>query len=216
MNRIDKLVTYLSPCKRFADVACDHGYCTEYMLKNNLCESAQISDISDKCLKKAEKLLSKFIDEGRVKSVCCDGLGGIDRNVDLVLIAGIGGDELIKILDEGFIPQNFVFQPMKNVSGVRRYLIEKGCAITRDDIFTDGKNYYFVICGRASGGEEKYSKAQMMFGRDSLKNIVFNDYLKAEILKKEGYLSRDMTDEHRQNLEESLAFLKGVYSGEIE
>jgi phage gp36-like protein len=40
--------------------------------------------------------------------------------------------------------------------------------------------------------------------------------LKAEILKKEGYLSRDMTDEHRQNLEESLTFLKGVYSGEIE
>ena len=48
MDRIKKLCTYLQPCNIFADVACDHGYCAEYMLKNGLCERAVISDISEK------------------------------------------------------------------------------------------------------------------------------------------------------------------------
>ena len=37
-KRIDTLCSLLTPVKVFADVGCDHGYCTEYMLKNELCE----------------------------------------------------------------------------------------------------------------------------------------------------------------------------------
>ena len=39
-KRIDTLCSLLTPCKSFADVGCDHGYCSEYMLKNGLCEKA--------------------------------------------------------------------------------------------------------------------------------------------------------------------------------
>jgi tRNA (adenine22-N1)-methyltransferase len=215
MDRIQKLCAYLSPCNLFADVGCDHGYCTEYMLKNNLCKSAIISDISEKCLKKAELLLDPFIKEGRVQSVCCDGLSKISPNIDEVLISGLGGDELIKILSQSFIPKTFVFQPMKNVSGVREYLINNGCTITADDIFYDDKKYYFVICGTRDKGFEKYTKAQLLYGKDSLKNKVFLDYLDVEIAKKQSYLNRQMTNEHRQELEKDLKFMMGVKSGEI-
>ena len=65
MDRIEKLCSYLSPCKTFADVGCDHGYCTLYALKNGLCESAVVSDISEKCLDKARVLLDKFVRAAR-------------------------------------------------------------------------------------------------------------------------------------------------------
>ena len=58
MDRISILCSFLDKCTSFADVACDHAYCAEYMLKNNLCESAFVSDISEKSLSKARKLLS--------------------------------------------------------------------------------------------------------------------------------------------------------------
>ena len=215
MERINKLCSYLPQCKIFADVACDHGYVAEYMLKNGLCESAIVSDISEKCLEKAEKLLAEYISAGKCRAVCCDGLQKIDCAVDCVMIAGIGGEEIIKILTEGFIPQSFVFQPMKNVDAVRKFLLDNGCFIETDDIFTDGKKYYFIITGR-QGKAQKYTKNQLLYGKDSLKNPVFYDYLKEQLAKKKSYLSSDMTEENRQSLVRQIKQMEEVLKGEAD
>ena len=53
-RRLRVLCGELRPCARFADVGCDHGYCTQYMLERNLCRTAVISDISAGSLHKAE------------------------------------------------------------------------------------------------------------------------------------------------------------------
>lgn len=188
MGRIEKLCAYLDKCRTFADVGCDHGYCTQYALENGLCESAVIADISAKSLSKAQNLLSDYIADGRVKSVCCDGLEEIDQDTDEVLIAGMGGEEIIKILSSAFIPNKFVFQPMKNAPLLRKYLIERGAKIVRDDIFEDGK-YYFVIKGERMGGTAEYGELETEFGKDSLKNPVFLAFARIELDKKLSYLS---------------------------
>ena len=98
-ERLKKLCAQLVPCKRFIDVGCDHGYCTAYMLERRLCERAVIADVSAKSLSKAERLLSRYVSDGLCSSVCCDGLEGIaEEEGDLVLIAGMGGDEILKII----------------------------------------------------------------------------------------------------------------------
>lgn len=186
MNRIEKICSYIDECETFADVGCDHGYCTLYALKNAKCKRAIIADVSQKCLAKAEKLLSEYINVGLCKSVCCDGLTGIEQCGEQVLIAGMGGMEIIKILKESYIPDSFIFQPMKNAEKLRRYLIENGCAICVDDIFFDDK-YYFIIKGKRCGGTEEYSREQLAFGRDSLKNPVFANYVRDEIAKLSAY-----------------------------
>lgn len=186
MNRIEKICSYIDECETFVDVGCDHGYCTLYALKNKKCKSAIIADVSQKCLAKAEKLLSEYINKGLCKSVLCDGLTGIPPCNEQVLIAGMGGMEIIKILSESYIPEKFIFQPMKNAEKLRRYLIENGCEICVDDIFFDEK-YYFIIKGKRCGGVEKYSQEQLAFGRDSLKNPVFADYSQSELEKLSAY-----------------------------
>lgn len=208
MSRISKLSSYLEKCKTFADVACDHGYLAQYMLDNDLCERAIISDISDKSLDKARTLLKRYIQNGRCTAVCCDGLEKVQA--DFVLIAGIGGEEILKILKNSYIPSSFVFQPMKNARELREYLIENGCGIARDDVFSDGKNYYFTIKGCASGKRESYDKYMLEFGRDSLKGEVLREYLKAELEKKEKYLSAQMSDTSRRALEENIHFIREV------
>lgn len=213
MERINKLCTYLHKCKTFADVACDHGYVAEYMLKNGLCESAIVSDISEKCLKKAQMLLSQYISAGKCRAVCCDGLKEIDEETDCVMIAGIGGEEIIKILNEGFIPKSFVFQPMKNAEALREYLLRSDCLIETDDIFSDGKKYYFVIKGR-KGQAQKYTDEQVLYGKDSLKNPIFYEYLRIELNKKKSYLKSEMTDENRQLLTEKIEKMEEVLKGE--
>ena len=215
MDRIETLCSFLKPCKTFADVACEHGYCTLYMLENNLCSDAVISDISPKSLLKAQKLLSGYIEKGKCRYVCCDGLEKIE-GTDEVLIAGIGGEEIVKILKNAYIPDAFVFQPMKNAETLRAYLLSKGCEITADDIFTDGKNYYFLIAGNRAQVGCEYSQSQLKYGKDSLKNPVFRDYLTAEIDKKKKYLKCEMTDESRSRLLSDVAFMEGVLDGDTD
>lgn len=215
MDRIKQLCAHLQPCKTFADVACDHGYCAEYMLKNNLCESAVISDISEKSLSKAQTLLSDYIKNGKCSAVCCDGLEGIDEGADEVLIAGIGGEEIVKILKNAYIPPTFVFQPMKNAETLREYLLSQKCELYYDGIFSDGKNYYFIIKGRRYGKAQSYNKVRLRYGKDSLNNPVFYDYLKEELTKKKNYLTRTMSEQNRLAIEADIAFMQGVLNGEI-
>ncbi len=187
MDRIEYICSYISPCADFADVGCDHGYCSLYALKSGKCDKAYISDISAKSLAKAEALLKEYIDRGVCFPVCGDGLAGIPVDTEQVLIAGMGGMEIIKILKEGFIPRKFIFQPMKNADKLRAFLIERGCLITDDDIFFDGK-YYFIIKGERTGGTATYSAAQLFFGRDSLNNPVLCGYIKEQLEKERAHL----------------------------
>lgn len=184
------------------------------MLKNSLCERAIISDISQKCLNKAQVLLNKYIADGKCIPVLCSGLEKIDKSTDLVLVAGMGGEEIINILKCAFIPENFVLQPMRNVREVREYLLQNGAEITRDDVFESGGKYYFVLCGRKSGNKHTYTPAQLQFGKGDLHGTL-GGYLKDELAKKREYLNRDLSGLSRARILEEINFIEGILSGEI-
>ena len=175
-KRIDMLCSLLTKAKTFADVGCDHGYCSEYMLKNDLCERAILSDISKGSLQKAETLLADYIEEGRAVSVLGNGFYGVPADTEEVLIAGMGGCEIVDILSDcqyGFMPIRFVFQPMHDGEKLRRYILENGGEIERDFTFEDGK-FYDVICGKRAehGGQVcDYSDDECEFGRENLRDM---------------------------------------------
>ena len=172
-KRIRALCAELAPCETFADVGCDHGYCTQYMLEENLCRSAVVSDISAGSLSKAETLLSAYIAEGRVTPVCCAGLDKIPKGTEQVLIAGMGGEEIMTILREGFLPPALVLQPMRHTPKVRAFLLERGYAIVRDFTFRDGK-FYDVLRAefpRYRGAQPRgYTERDLEFGYDNLRS----------------------------------------------
>ena len=165
--RLGTLCGEIRPCEVFADVGCDHGYCSQYVLENGLCKRCYISDISRASLQKAEKLLSAYIESGTVQSFCCAGLEKVPRDADEVLIAGMGGEEMIAILREGYLPERLVLQPMKNTPKVRAFLLENGYAIVRDYLFYDGK-FYDVVCAERRGDVRKYDERALQFGYDNL------------------------------------------------
>lgn len=210
MNRIDKLSTYLEKCKTFADIGCDHGYLTERMLKNNLCEFALITDISSPSLAKAEKRLKKYIDAGICRSECCFGLEKVPNEIDFVVIAGMGGEEILSILKEGFLPKKFLFQPMKNAEKLRRFLLDNNAHIERDELFYCGEKYYFVIKGDFVGEKSVYSDANLKFGLD-LTGEDIRRYLTELKEKREDCL----LGRKDSSIESEIELIKGVLSGEI-
>ncbi len=213
MDRIKKLCSYLDKCATFADVGCDHGFCTRYMLKNGLCERAVISDISAKCLKKAEDLLAEYIKDGSASSVCCNGLDGISKDTEQVLIAGMGGEEIVSILKNSFIPEKFVLQPMKNVRAVREYLLENGAEISVDEPFESGGKFYYVIKGKKCGNSSIYGEQQLLFGLN-LSGETTRKYIRLELEKKRACLERNLSNKSRDKIENEIRFMEGVLKNE--
>ncbi len=166
-QRLNKIVGLITPCQRLFDVGCDHGYVSEYSLKNNLCSQVVISDISPLSLKKAQDLLAEYA--GRVESVVCDGIPQTYDQIEQAVICGMGGEIIIDILSNTkILPQKLVLQPMKNSSKVRRFLLDKGYEITLDRVYLcEGKFYDFITC-RLGGEKQVYSPLQIEFGADNL------------------------------------------------
>jgi tRNA (adenine22-N1)-methyltransferase len=176
-KRINIICSELEYSSSFADIGCDHGFCAEYVLKNGLCRNVIVSDISHKSLNKAIRLLSDYIEKGLCSAVCCSGMDKIDKNCEQVLIAGMGAYEIIEILNKGFIPEKFVFQPMRNTKELRRYLIENHCRIDKDYTFYDEKFYDIIKGGKTEDYNENYSDNELEFGRDNIK-YKNNDFIK--------------------------------------
>lgn len=214
-DRIKKLCSYLTKCKTFADVGCDHGYCTLFALKNSLCEKAVISDVSQKCLSKAERLLKNFMAEGKCTSVCCFGLEKIDPSTELTLIAGMGGEEITQILKSAYIPENFVLQPMKNVKEVREFLLNGGAEITRDDVFLSGGKFYFVLAGKRRGQKSVYTRAQLTYGKGDLKGDL-GVFLRQELAKKLACLERAEGEDSRKRILNDITVIGEAMKGETE
>ena len=223
-KRIDTLCSLLKKTTSFADVGCDHGYCSQYMLENGLCEFAILSDISKGSLQKAETLLNEYIVQGKAKSVLGNGFFGVPKDTQEVLIAGMGGEEIVAILSHekyGFIPEIFVFQPMLNPEKLRAYLLENGGYIEKDYTFLADGKFYDVIVGRKRKDEEKqsYTEWEIEFGRDNLEKRG-DDFLKRisrRLKDTQGFLEREnLQDKSREELLQRKHRLERVLNDEIE
>ena len=221
-KRIRTLCSHFIKMPTFADVGCDHGYCTQYALQNGLCENAIFSDVSKGSLQKAEVLLQQYVQDGKAVGVLGDGFFGVPSTVDQVIIAGMGGQEIISILKDekyGFIPKRFILQPMHDTQKLREYLIEKGANILHDYTFFDGK-FYDVIVGEYPNtkGKCSYTDIELAYGKDNIKtrNDAFIKRLQKQIENTKKYLSGTaLQEESKKALQEKLQQLQGVLRGDL-
>lgn len=219
-ERVGHICAMLPRARVMADVGCDHGFMAKFALENGLCERIYVTDIHAGSLKKAETLLRRHIEAGRCVPVLCDGLCGVPERCDFVLIAGMGGEETVKILQRDGIPARFLFQPMKNTEKLRRFLVERGAKIERDYTFSEGtepRRYYDLVLGSAEGGDA-YSEKEFRFGRDNVNggSPAFLFQMKEELQKTEerlsggpGERSREKLSGRRKELEEIIREVEG-------
>ncbi len=216
-KRIDTLCGLLVPSRSFADVGCDHGYCSEYVLKNGLCDRVIFADISKGSLQKAERLLAPYVKAGKATPVLGGGFYGVPKDTEQVLIAGMGGSEIIGILQDkkyGFIPEKFVFQPMHDAEKLRAYLLQNGGYIERDYTFCDRKYYDVIVGRRAKSGEaQTYTENELAFGKENLRRMpqAFIERSQRQYRQLCSYLTREnMQEENKRALEERKRRLEEI------
>ena len=200
-DRLNKIFNSLAECEVFADVGCDHGYIAKAMLFSGKCKKVIVSDISAKCLNKAEELLNDFIQKGVAEAVVSDGFDNI-RYCDQALIAGMGGEEITAILKKAkTLPDRLVLQPMKNCDKVRICALEKGYKIVKDSVFKSANKFYDLII--LERGTDSLTQEEIEFGRDNVSDRpeAFRQMIADKIQKVQAVLLNDrLKDSDRANL----------------
>ena len=218
ITRTDEIFAAVHRAGVIADVGCDHGLIAEKILKNNKAEKVIFTDISEKCLKKAEDLLKDFVEAGTAVPYCTDGLTGVNEHVDEVVIAGMGGEEIIKILSEcadRLNVERLVLQPMKNSKEVRKFLIKNHFAAGLDyTIYSDKKFYDIITATRLpSDITDFYTDDEYEFGRQNLKikETGFIKKIETDIASVKNWLKSDnLSEAARIGLENRLKKLESV------
>ena len=166
-KRLEEIFSLLPSCEVFADIGCDHGYISRKMLDSGKANKVLFADISAKCLEKASALLDDYVKSGRAEGYVANGFSGLP-DCDLALIAGMGGEEIIFIINSAKnLPNSIVLQPMKNTEKVRESLVKLGFRIERDYTFIADEKFYDLIL--ANKGKDYLTEDEILFGRTNLK-----------------------------------------------
>lgn len=158
--RLQAVCALIRPCALLADVGCDHGYVARYALEHGV-QSVIASDIAPGALQKARVLLAPY--GARATTVCADGLDALaGRRPDCIVLAGMGGKNIIDILSGYTGDATLILGPQRDVPQVRQYLTEHGYKITFDTVVEDRRRFYDVL--RVERGEQMLEDAQRQFG----------------------------------------------------
>ncbi len=156
-------------CNVVVDVGADHGILTKLMLTKNKAKFVYATDISAPSLKKAEMLIEHSGLQNRCSCVVSDGLNAFssDFKSDLVVIAGMGGNEVVKILsnikNQAF-NKRYLLQPVQDFCIVREFLSENNFIIEKDiTVEEKGKFYAIILCKKTSYSKQ-LSQTQCYFG----------------------------------------------------
>lgn len=150
-----------------ADVGCDHGFVSIYLVKNGICPHVYAADVRPGPLDRAKEhiaasglsscitpVLSDGLKEVRVgempeENMADSGMKHKAPGADVMIAAGMGGKLTIRILSD--VPHKtkqltwVVLEPQSEVWLVRRWLSENGFMIVEEAMVLEDEKYYPVI-----------------------------------------------------------------------
>lgn len=174
LDIVIKLLLSKNP-KVIADIGADHGHLEYLLLKAEPNIRIIATDISSKSLQKTRVLMEKIGRAESVKTRLGEGLEVVESGeVDVTVIAGIGGMEIINILTRDEYRTNggvFVIQPVQKSLEVRKYLISHNFFIENDvSVFEKGKYYDTMLVSHRPQLNQNLSKSELFFGKDNVCN----------------------------------------------
>ncbi|MBT9777968.1 SAM-dependent methyltransferase [Clostridium sp. MCC353] len=218
-RRLEMVASFVEPGSRIADIGTDHAYVPIWLVEEKRAVSAIAMDVRPGPLERAQNHIKTYGMEGRIETRLSDGVSRLKPDeADTVIIAGMGGELVIHILEEGRHVWNsvktWILSPQSELGKVRRYLEEQGFCIVKEDMTCEEGKYYTVMkVVRGSMFLEK--EAYYLYGRylAEHKNPVLKEFLEKETLlyqKVLEQLSLHETEANRGRKQEIIRHLEWI------
>lgn len=187
------------------DVGTDHGYLPCFLIESGACRAAFACDIAAGPLLAAKEHIAALGLGDKVTAVLSDGLKSLPPSAESatdIVIAGMGGELIAKILAEGgdFAKHcRLILQPNTRVSTLRRWLFENGLEIQAESAVRDGRFIYTVICAVFTGDCRTPGELECITGKLSPDVPIDKEYLEAEIVRLESAAEGKKSSDDPQN-----------------
>ncbi|MTI66014.1 MAG: SAM-dependent methyltransferase [Firmicutes bacterium] len=147
-----------------ADIGTDHGYIPVYLIEKGIAKEVIASDVNKAPLESAKGYILKKGLENKIETRLGNGLKVLKpREVDTVIIAGMGGILISEILSESSMIvkdiKNFILQPMVASEQLRRYLYNNNFKIIDEKLAKEDNRYYEII--------------KVQLGKDNIEDPIF-------------------------------------------
>lgn len=171
-KRMHAIVKYIEPGRGLIDVGTDHGYLPAWMASHGYRGNIIASDIHAAPLQKAKDTAEKAGVTNRITFQLCDGLAQCKpESVDTIIIAGMGGDMICRILDlaEWCMDRRYklILQPMTKSEVLRYWLTNNEFEILTEDLVPESGSIYQLIVARF-GGSTRLSDGELFLGKKEL------------------------------------------------
>lgn len=150
-DRLQAIADFVLPDESIADIGTDHGFVPIVLLESGRVPFAVLSDINEGPVEKAKSHLAEHsIPESRYALRHGDGLLTVEPfEVSTVIIAGMGGENIIDILafdiarTKSF--KRLILQPRKRPDLLRKWLYENGFSIIYEKLVKEQEKICEII-----------------------------------------------------------------------
>lgn len=164
-----------------ADIGCDHGKVTVTALLEERVKRAYAVDISPDSLQKA-KILAE--EQGvTLTPVLCDGIPDLTPPPDVIVIAGMGGNEIVSILTKRAPDARYILVPHQDAPFLRGWLSERFTVVRDNFVESNGKFYPILV---AVKGKTHYTERERYFGKNLPNTSAYAKFLE----RRKAYLKR--------------------------
>lgn len=160
----------LRPQKRMADIGTDHAYLPIWAVRQGLTSYAIASDINQGPLDAALRNVIRYHTEGKMELRRSNGLQGFSpQDADDIVIAGMGGELIAKILAEASWlkdpEKRLILQPMTSPEELRLFLGEEGYCVRKEPVVEDGGRIYAVMLVEYTGEKTQPDDLYLQIGK---------------------------------------------------
>ena len=171
---------------RLTDVGTDHGYLPVALLQQGRIAAAIASDIGAEPLEHARRTAMQYGVDGMDFRLCA-GLSGVaPEETDVIVIAGMGGETIISILQDAPWTADgrhrLLLQPMTKVAALRHWLADNGYTLTDEHLVEDKGRIYPILCVKG-GVFRPLTEAEALCGVLLADDPLYAAYLTEHIIK---------------------------------
>ena len=152
-RRVEKVLSYIPPGCRVADVGCDHGYVLISGVREGIVSSGIGVEVNRGPFEAAVANVRGEGLEGQVEVRLGSGLVPLlPGEVDVVVIAGMGGALIAEILGRDLGKSasfgRLVLQPMGGEVALRGFLVSHGWRILEESVLVLDRLYLYLVAER--------------------------------------------------------------------
>lgn len=183
-KRLTCVASLVEENRSIIDIGCDHALLSIFIVQNKNPKKVIASDNKSGPLVGAKENVLKYKVADKIKIKLGDGVDPIEKDIDTIIISGMGGMSIVGILKYKTLKfknvDTIILSPNTDSDFVRKEICKLGFHIENEKLVKDGKIIYPVICFKR--GIKHYKKIEYILGPVLLKEKeeLFIEYLTKE------------------------------------